>query len=230
MTVGQLYAAGLDKSAVARLVRAGQQHRVYRGVYAVGHAGLAREGRILAAVLWAGKGAALGHLSAAEHLEVRKYRASLIDVAVPARRRSPQRVRVHETRSLHPRDVTIYKGIPVTKIARTLVDLTDVLTPYPIANLIHEAAYRHLFSERATRDAMRRANGRHRICPSRWSIPSSTARRPTSTGRLTSSSSRSTAQATTGRAPDARTREGKPRGAAADYSVLRPHYRSITAP
>ena len=128
VTLAQLLAAGLDKSAIARRVRAGQLHRVYRGVYAVGHAGLSREGRFLAAVLGAGKGAALSHLAAAELWEVRRYRASLIDVVVPTRRRADG-VRVHETRTLHPRDVTTYKGIPVTTIARTLVDLSDVLTP-----------------------------------------------------------------------------------------------------
>ncbi len=44
-----------------------------------------------------------------------------------------------------------------------LVDLTDVLTPQELANVIHEAAFRGLFSELATRDAMARANGRHNL-------------------------------------------------------------------
>ena len=44
---------------------------------------LSREGQFLAAVLWAGEGAALSHLAAAELWEVRRYRASLIDVVAP---------------------------------------------------------------------------------------------------------------------------------------------------
>jgi hypothetical protein len=59
--------------------------------------------------------------------------------------------------------VTVYKGIPVTTIARMLVDLTDVLGPYDLANVIHEAEYRQRFHEPATRAAMRRANGRHNL-------------------------------------------------------------------
>ena len=40
-------------------------HRVHRGVYAVGHLALTRNGRFMAAVLACGEGAALSHLSAA---------------------------------------------------------------------------------------------------------------------------------------------------------------------
>ena len=43
------------------------------------------------------------------------------------------------------------------------MDLTDVLTAHQLANVIHEAAFRGLFSELATRDAMARANGRHNL-------------------------------------------------------------------
>ncbi len=51
----------------------------------------------------------------------------------------------------------------MTTIARTLVDLTDVLNAYDLANVIHEAEFKHRFSERATRKAMARANGRHNL-------------------------------------------------------------------
>ena len=73
-------------------------------------------------------------------------------------------MRVHRARALHPRDVTTYKGIPVTTIARTLVDLTDVLNPYELANVIHEAEFKQPIQRTAaTRDAMRRANGRQNL-------------------------------------------------------------------
>jgi Transcriptional regulator, AbiEi antitoxin/Protein of unknown function (DUF559) len=162
VTFAQMVAAGLDRKSIARRVAAGRLHRVARGVYAVGHVALSREGTFLAAVLEAGEGGALSHLAAAELWEVRKYRASLIDVVVPRRRRVKTTNRIHRT-TLHPSDVTTHKGIPVTTISRTLVDLTDVLTAHELANVIHEAAFRRRFSERATRDAMRRANGRHNL-------------------------------------------------------------------
>ena len=141
MTIAQLLAAGLDTARSRDGWRRGRLHRVARGVYAVGHVALSREGTFLAAVLEAGEGAALSHLAVAELWEVRKYRASVIDVVVPRRRRVTTATRIHRT-TLHPRDVTVHRGIPVTTIARMLVDLTDVLTAHEVANVIHEAEYR----------------------------------------------------------------------------------------
>src|SRR4051794_12026244 len=83
VTLAQLLEAGLDRHAIARRVRAGRLHRIAKGVYAVGHDGLSREGRWLAAVFGAGEGAALSHLSAAELHAIIRLRASLIDVVVP---------------------------------------------------------------------------------------------------------------------------------------------------
>jgi hypothetical protein len=70
VTTAQLHAAGLDGSAIRRRVRVGRLHQVFRGVYAVGHAGLGSEGRWMAAVLACGDGAALSHRSAAELLKM----------------------------------------------------------------------------------------------------------------------------------------------------------------
>jgi very-short-patch-repair endonuclease len=70
---------------------------------------------------------------------------------------------VYACRGLDPRDVTVFRGIPVTTVARTLVELTDVLTVDEITNVIHEAAFRNRFSLTATKQAARRANGRHKL-------------------------------------------------------------------
>ena len=57
-------ALGLDEAAVRRRVADGRLHRVDRGIYAVGHKRLTREGRWMAAVLRCGPGAVLSHRSA----------------------------------------------------------------------------------------------------------------------------------------------------------------------
>jgi hypothetical protein len=163
VTLAQLLVAGFTRSAISRWVARGSLHRVYRGVYAVGHRGLSREGLWLAAVFAAGTGAALSHLCAAALWDLRPHRTSFVTVVAPKQRRPKGPVRVHECGNLDPRDITTRRGIPVTTAARTLVDLSDVLTAYQLANVIYEAAYRGLFNEKQTREAMERARGRHNL-------------------------------------------------------------------
>jgi hypothetical protein len=61
----QLVALGVGSRAIEHRVAKGRLHIVHRGVYAVGHPRLSREGRWMAAVLVAGRGAVLSHRSAA---------------------------------------------------------------------------------------------------------------------------------------------------------------------
>jgi predicted transcriptional regulator of viral defense system len=65
VSVRQLRAAGLDKFAVMRRVRAGRLHPVHRGVYAVGHLRLSADEKWMAATLALGEGAVVSHRSAA---------------------------------------------------------------------------------------------------------------------------------------------------------------------
>jgi putative AbiEi antitoxin of type IV toxin-antitoxin system/transcriptional regulator with AbiEi antitoxin domain of type IV toxin-antitoxin system len=160
ITTAQLEAAGLERSQIAKRVRAGRLHPLHRGVYAAGHNRLSQEGRWMAAVLTAGKGAVLSHESAAKHWRIWRGRVNHIDVLTPGNRRARKGLRVHRARTLDKRDVTIHKGIPITTPARTLVDLASVLTRHQLANVIHEAAFRNLYDNGAVREAMERARGR----------------------------------------------------------------------
>jgi hypothetical protein len=158
----QLLGAGLTRQAIALRVRRGVLHRRYRGVYSLGPAPLSREAELHAVVLAIGAGAALSHLSAAELHALTRTRPPLIAVVSPRKRTLPG-VTVHRYRTLDPRDVTSHRGIPVTTVHRTLVDLSDVLTPLELTAIINEAAFQGRFVEPAVRDAMRRANGRHNL-------------------------------------------------------------------
>jgi very-short-patch-repair endonuclease len=118
-----LRAVGLGTSAVSKRHARGLLHRVYRGVYAVGHAALSTEARWLAAVFAAGAGAALCGLAAAELWGLRRAKGAIAVVA-------PRQVRVdgvsvHRCNKLDPRDVTTRNGIRVTTVARTIVDLAE---------------------------------------------------------------------------------------------------------
>jgi hypothetical protein len=156
-----LLAAGLTRQAISARVRRGALTRRYRGVYSLAPGPLARDGEFLAVVLAGGDRAALNRVAAAEHWQIWRYRARL-SIVVPSRRTIPG-VEVHTCRRLDRRDVTVHRGIPVTTVARTLVDLTDVLIAEELTNVIHEAAFRRRFSIPDTRAAMARANGRHKL-------------------------------------------------------------------
>jgi hypothetical protein len=154
----------LTSSAVSKRVKRGALHPVHPGVYAYAHPALSQEGRWLAAVFAGGPGAVLGHLCvAALILRIDRFALGDPDVIVPRRHRPVPGVRIHNCRRLDRRDVTTCRGIPVTTVARMLVDLSDVLTAHQLAFVIKEAAYRKRLNLRAVRQAMVRANGRHNL-------------------------------------------------------------------
>jgi hypothetical protein len=159
----QLLAAGLTDGGIRGRLKRGALHRTkYRGIYAVGHAAPSRQATLLAPVLAAGEGAALGHEGVAEVLRISRRRAKRIDVVAPREREVPG-VRVHVSRTLTPLDVVVVDGIPVTTVARTLIDLTETHTPDELVALIHEAAYRGIFDLRALHGVMERNRGRHHL-------------------------------------------------------------------
>jgi predicted transcriptional regulator of viral defense system len=159
----QLLAAGLSRQTISRRVREGRLHRIYQGVYALGHRGLSRHGLWLAGTFAAGAGAGLSHLCATALWDVRELRTDFVDVVAPKRRRIKGPVRIHVSRTLVPSDITVRKGIPVTTVARTCVDLTDLLTAHQLANVMHEAAYRKCLNLAQLAEAMARAKGRKNL-------------------------------------------------------------------
>jgi very-short-patch-repair endonuclease len=131
ITAVQLYALGVSASTISKWVYAGRLHRVFRGVYAVGHAGLSNEGWWMAAVLACGEGGALSHRSAAELWGMLEPIHGPIDVTIPrsSGRRKRKGIRLHRSPSL-PNDATTERdGIAVTTPARTLQDLKRVVSP-----------------------------------------------------------------------------------------------------
>jgi hypothetical protein len=151
-------------SAVTKRVRRGVLHAIHPGVYAYGHAALSPEGRWLAAVYAGGEGAVISHISTAVLiLGIRRFPEPMPEVLVPRRHRPVPGIVIRSCRRLDPRDVTTCRGIPVTTVARMLVDQTDLLTPHQLTYVIKEAAYRKRLDLDATRRAAERANGRRNL-------------------------------------------------------------------
>lgn len=139
ITTAQLTARGVGRHAVTRHVKAGQLHRVHRGVYAVGRRDLSPNGHRLAAVLACGTGALLGHRSAGAKWDVYSGALWPLDVLVPGDARDRPGIRIHRTTTLHPDDVTVVDRIPITSIDRTLLDLAAVLPRARLAAAVEQA-------------------------------------------------------------------------------------------
>ena len=139
----QLFAAGLTKAEITTRLHRGTLIRVHRGVYRVGHQAPSVEARYLAAVWACGEGALLCGLAAG-------YLLALLvgGVAPPAEvvargERRIEGVRVRRSRGLDDCDAFVWRGVPVTSVARTMVDLASVLSVSALARAFHEAGIRY---------------------------------------------------------------------------------------
>jgi very-short-patch-repair endonuclease len=155
----QLIRLGLSDDEIDRRIKAGRLHPLHRGVYAVGHRNISREGRYLAAVLFAGEGAVLSHRAAADVWELRASRESEIDVIAPAHRRGDANVRIRQDQ-LDPSETTRRHGIRVTKPLRTLLDLAAVVSQKELERAIRQAVYRRLTTTALLADAVHERTGR----------------------------------------------------------------------
>jgi very-short-patch-repair endonuclease len=155
----QLSAVGIGRRAIGHRLECGRLLLIHRGVFAVGHRALSREGRWLAAVLAAGPGAALSHQSAAALWLIRETARGRIDVTVPVTRRPRMTIHIHEAR-LPVDELTTTQRIPVTTPARTLLDLAAVVSHEALEKAINEAERLHLASTTSLADLLHRHHRR----------------------------------------------------------------------
>ena len=114
--------------------------RLHRGVYAVGHRKLTKEGWWLAAVRAIGPGAVLSQIHASALYDFRPAPGGRINVTVAGPgRRQRKGIRVHNVRELPRTDVTTVNRIPVTTPNRTLADLAGTATRAQLARAIEAA-------------------------------------------------------------------------------------------
>jgi hypothetical protein len=156
----QLRDLGLDKFWVRRRVVAGLLHPVHRGVYVVGRPDLSLRGRYLAAVLACGPGAVLSYRAAAHLWGLRPNAAGRVEVTIGRNQSGPAGTQTYRTRALAPQEVTVRDRIPVTSVARTLLDLAAVLRPADLDVVIDRAERSGLFDLNAVVDVLGRARGK----------------------------------------------------------------------
>jgi very-short-patch-repair endonuclease len=141
----QMRALGMSDDVIDHAVGAGRLHRVYRGVYAVGHPQHGGRTRLMAAVLTCGKGAVASHRSAAALLGLVDEGPVVIDVIAPrSRGRKIDGIRLHLVRLPRLEETGTVDGIPCTSPARTLVDLAGVVGEWTLRSAFERAARREM--------------------------------------------------------------------------------------
>jgi very-short-patch-repair endonuclease len=142
VTHAQLKAFGFSLEEIKTLSVTGWLIRRHMGVYAVGHVPAARASAWHAAVLALGEGAILGYTSAASLWDMRPPTA-VTEVIVPTTAGRPKRdgIIVHR-QPLPATHVTVHRGIPVTTLTRTLLDLAAVVPYGTLASAFEQAQVR----------------------------------------------------------------------------------------
>lgn len=148
----QLLALGLKAGAIGKRVRAGRLISLHRGVYAVGHAQLRPDGFWMAAALAGGPNAVLSRRSAAAAWGLRPRHGSFHELATSSTSgRRPRRdgdVRIRRCPGLRADEVTRLRAIPITTVARTLLDLAAILEPHELRRAVERGDQSEIFDLR----------------------------------------------------------------------------------
>ena len=158
----QLAAAGVGRRAIGNRIASGRLHPVHVGVFAVGHPNLSVEGIWMAAVLAAGEEGVLSHRSAGALWGVCDDAATFTETTTPERHDRRDGLRPHRGKP-SPDEVTARRGIPVTTVERTLIDLAAVLPRHRLARAVHQAEILRLLDLHALTRLMERHRGRRGI-------------------------------------------------------------------
>jgi very-short-patch-repair endonuclease len=158
VALAQLCELGLSGSAVRARATAGRLHRVYRGVFAVGHPLLAREGRWMAAVLACGPGAVLSHRPVGALLDLRRWSGRPEVLVAPATHPRQRGIIVRRS-ELSAEEITRVGPIPCTSASRTLLDLATLLPPSELERVVERAERLRLLDLRAVSRLLERRRG-----------------------------------------------------------------------
>jgi predicted transcriptional regulator of viral defense system len=133
VTATQARALGIADSVLARLTQRGKLERVARGVYRIPYFPADRLSQYREAVLWARASqgpeqVALSHETALGVYGISDVNPSRVHLTVPKdarlRRRKPKWIVIHWG-DLPPTDVTTHEGLPVTTVARSVLDVME---------------------------------------------------------------------------------------------------------
>jgi len=157
----QALSEGMSGRAIDRRLATGEWVRVFQGAYRVGGAECTWEQTIMAGCLAAGPGAVASHRAAGALFGMPGV-PRWVEVTVPESRRVQlEGITAHRARLLTPQDIGAVKGIPVTRAARTIVDLADVYSTAKLGPMLDYAMVQRLLrrGELTARSVGRRGAG-----------------------------------------------------------------------
>lgn len=135
----QILALGYSERRLRTLIANGVLHRLFPGVYAVGHTRLTPQGQWMAAVLACGPGALLSHRDAGRlHGLLRGVGSGPIHVSASLAR-GLVGIHCHGTRHPDPRDGIVVDAIPATTWARTALDLAVLIPQARLRDALEQA-------------------------------------------------------------------------------------------
>ncbi|WP_354698894.1 hypothetical protein DSM112329_04592 [Paraconexibacter sp. AEG42_29] len=143
ITWAELRKAGVSESQIRRLCGRGWLVREHRGVYLVGHKQRPREATFASALLTMGDDATLSfHAAGAQWEVLRGAVRTTVTIPPGTRRRGRPTITVHRA-ELPPEHVTIHRGLRVTTLVRTLLDLAAVLPLSRLERVFEQAQVLH---------------------------------------------------------------------------------------
>ena len=134
---------GWSRSKIAHWLQIGRLLPRYPGVYAWGRADLPEQGELAAGLLFAGRGAGLGGLSALWWKGFLDHRPELIHVDAPGHSRSRQDLVIH-----HPARMTRdwHRDLPLAPLPRALLTAAADLTHYTLRLVLARAEFNRSLS------------------------------------------------------------------------------------
>jgi very-short-patch-repair endonuclease len=157
ITRAQLIAVGFSQRSVDRRLARGALHRVFRGVFALGHPALQPLAAETAALLYAGDDCVLSHETAAAIWGLRRIPEVVTMTMIGRHVREQSGLRIHCTLILDSRDVRLRHGFPVTAPARTLIDVAGREPTGVVERALNEARVLKLVTDPELHAAIERA-------------------------------------------------------------------------
>jgi very-short-patch-repair endonuclease len=140
LTRNQLEALGVTSRQIDGMLRDGRLVPIFHGAFAIGHRALGPSGRMRAAAL-ACRGAVISHRSAAALLKIGKTAPVVVDlIPTMERGRKIDGIKAHRVPFPGRGQWGYVHGIPVTTVARTIVDLAGTYGEGELGETVERAA------------------------------------------------------------------------------------------